>query len=111
MDPCQFFKCLADDTRLQSLLLIALEGETCVCDLMFALQQDQPKISRHLAALRKCQIVSDTRRGKWVFYDLSPTLPDWAKDVINNTARTNPAYLQDALKRLRAERTDSTNCC
>ncbi|NVK54680.1 MAG: metalloregulator ArsR/SmtB family transcription factor [Alteromonadaceae bacterium] len=111
MNPCQFFKCLADETRLQSVLLMALEGEICVCDLMTALQQDQPKISRHLAALRKCHIVTDTRRGKWVFYALSATLPVWVKDVINTSAQANPAYLQEALKRLRAARSDSSNCC
>ena len=53
MNPCKFFKCLADDTRLKSLMLIATVKEACVCDLMAALELDQPKISRHLAELRK----------------------------------------------------------
>jgi ArsR family transcriptional regulator, arsenate/arsenite/antimonite-responsive transcriptional repressor len=63
MDPCTFFKCLADDTRLKSVLLIAKINEACVCDLMEALELDQPKTSRHLAQLRKCGILADERRG------------------------------------------------
>jgi hypothetical protein len=32
MPPCSFLKCLADDTRLKSLLLIAQAKEACVCN-------------------------------------------------------------------------------
>ncbi len=47
-----FFKALADETRLRSLLLILQQGELCVCELTEALALSQPKISRHLAQLR-----------------------------------------------------------
>ncbi|MEO9274926.1 metalloregulator ArsR/SmtB family transcription factor [Marinomonas sp. 5E14-1] len=53
MDPSLFFKALADDTRLRCLLLIKQFTELCVCELMEALNETQPKISRHLAQLRK----------------------------------------------------------
>lgn len=111
MNPCHFFKCLADDTRLKSLLLIAKTGEACVCDLMVALQLDQPKISRHLAQLRKCGILLDERRGKWVFYKLHPSLPAWANEVINNTKTHNLTYFDEALSRLVSSKATSLNCC
>jgi ArsR family transcriptional regulator len=111
MDPCTFFKCLADDTRLKSLLLIVTTGEACVCDLMQALELDQPKTSRHLAQLRKCGILIDERRGKWVFYKLSPQLPHWAKDVISNAAQHNPKYFDSALQKLLASQSSSQSCC
>ena len=57
MEPVQFYKCLADETRLKSLLLIEKEQELCVCELMAALEESQPKISRHLAQLRKCGLL------------------------------------------------------
>ncbi|WP_219013294.1 ArsR family transcriptional regulator, partial [Shewanella algae] len=41
-----FFKALADETRLRSLLLILQQGELCVCELTEALALSQPKISR-----------------------------------------------------------------
>jgi len=98
MNPCTFFKCLADDTRLKSILLIAKTKEACVCDLMTALELDQPKTSRHLAQLRKCGILIDERRGKWVFYKLHPDLPQWASKVIFETLAQNESYLSSALK-------------
>jgi ArsR family transcriptional regulator len=111
MDPCTFFKCLADDTRLKSLLLIVKSGEACVCDLMEALQLDQPKTSRHLAQLRKCGILVDERRGKWVFYKLHPSLPAWALDVILSTAEHNTAYFEHALAKLETSQSSVLSCC
>jgi biotin operon repressor len=70
-----FFPALADPTRLRCLLLLATEGELCVCELTHALNESQPKISRHLAMLREAGIVSDRREGLWVHYRLSPDLP------------------------------------
>lgn len=111
MNPLQFFKCLSDDTRLKSLLLISEIGETCVCDLMEALELDQPKTSRHLAELRKCGILQDQRRGKWVYYRLHPALPDWAKSVINHTAVHNLSYFQQASLKLKACQSAKDYCC
>lgn len=111
MDPCTFFKCLADETRLKSLLLIARASEACVCDLMSALELDQPKTSRHLAQLRKCEILVDERRGKWVFYKLHPELPEWAKNVIVDAAKNNKHYFESALMKLIASQSSSINCC
>ncbi len=46
------FKALADRTRLRLLNLIG-EDEVCVCFFVEVLNNNQPKISRHLAYLRK----------------------------------------------------------
>ena len=81
-DPVTFFKCLSDDTRLKSLLLLQLKKELCVCDLMEALQESQPKVSRHLADLRVSGLVLDERRGKWVYYRINKELPAWALKVL-----------------------------
>jgi len=101
MDPLIFYKSLADDTRLKSLLLIAHEGELCVCELMAALEQSQPKISRHLAQLRQNQLLVDRRQGQWVFYRLHPALPAWALGVLNETALANGAYLRESMVKLK----------
>lgn len=111
MNPCKFYKCLADDTRLKSLLLISQAGEACVCDLMAALELDQPKTSRHLAELRKCGILADERRGKWVYYKLHPELANWAKNVIHETAALNLDYYQDALNKLQSCTAATDHCC
>ena len=111
MDPCTFFKCLADDTRLKSVLLIAKINEACVCDLMEALELDQPKTSRHLAQLRKCGILADERRGKWVYYKLHHALPQWAREVILSAAAHNDNYFSSPLKKLIASQSSTNSCC
>ena len=100
MNPVLFYKCLADETRLGCLLLIAHEGELCVCELMAALHDSQPKISRHLAQLRKCGLLQDRRQGQWVFYRLDPALPEWAQSVLQQTLQAEPAFIRDNLLRL-----------
>ena len=100
MDPLTFYKCLADDTRLKSLLLITQKNELCVCDLVTALELSQPKVSRHLAELRKCGILLDERRGKWVYYSLNPALPAWATQALQQTAAEAGDYIESNLKAL-----------
>jgi ArsR family transcriptional regulator, arsenate/arsenite/antimonite-responsive transcriptional repressor len=81
----QFFQLLSDNTRLRSLVLLQQEGELCVCELVHALGVIQPKVSRHLAALRYCGVVTDRRSGRWVYYRIDADLPAWARQVIEVT--------------------------
>lgn len=113
LSPLVFYKALADDTRLKSLLLISQQQELCVCELMSALALSQPKISRHLAQLRKANILQDRRSGQWVFYSLHPQLPAWAHTVLRQTLLANQAYLAGCQQHLTlvAERPDSQSCC
>ena len=100
MEALSFFKCLSDQTRLTCLMLIQQEGELCVCELMEALQESQPKISRHLAQLRRFDLLSDRRQGQWVFYSINPSLPAWAKDILKTTSRSNAAFIEKGLNNL-----------
>ena len=61
------FKALADNTRLRLINLIG-DDEVCVCFFVEVLKINQPKISRHLAYLRRAGVVSARRDGKWIHY-------------------------------------------
>lgn len=100
--PVAVFKCLADETRLRVMLLIAREGELCVCELTCALAASQPKISRHLAALRQCGLLQDRRQGQWVYYSLSKGLPEWVMQVMGATLQANAHWLDANLRQLNA---------
>lgn len=63
LTPLQLFKNLSDETRLGIVLLLKEMGELCVCDLCAALDQSQPKISRHLAMLRGKRIIAGSQAG------------------------------------------------
>jgi ArsR family transcriptional regulator len=82
MEPDHFFSILSDPTRLRALMLIQAEGELCVCEITFALDESQPKISRHLALMREAGIVEARREGTWMHYRINPGLPAWSKKVI-----------------------------
>lgn len=114
MDSVQFFKCLADETRLKCMLLIEQEQELCVCELMVALEDSQPKISRHLALLRKCGLLQDRRQGQWVFYRIDPRLPQWCLDILLSTSEANSIMLQnnlDNLKKMGDSRPERIGVC
>lgn len=87
MTPEILLKLLSDQTRLRSLMLLMQEGELCVCELTYALDLIQPKISRHLAALRDMQVVIDKRAGQWVYYYINPELPTWANELLQATLK------------------------
>jgi ArsR family transcriptional regulator len=59
--------------------------EVCVCFFVEILKTNQPKISRHLAYLRKAGIVGARREGPWMHYRIvEPTDPD-ATQVLKDT--------------------------
>ena len=85
MKPESLFGILSDPTRLRTLMLIQAEGEVCVCELTFTLNESQPKISRHLALMREAGIVESRREGTWMHYRINPLLPDWAREAIRHS--------------------------
>ena len=98
--PPEVFKCLADETRARAILLISDQGELCVCELMCALNDSQPKISRHLAQLRSNGLLLDRRQGQWVYYRLNPDLPGWVHEILQVTFEANADWLKDNTARL-----------
>jgi ArsR family transcriptional regulator len=68
--PDQLFKALSDETRLRILNLLA-QREHCVCEFQAILRIPQPRISRHLAYLRRTGLVEVNKCGRWVTYSLA----------------------------------------
>jgi len=113
LSPPELFNCLSDATRARIALLVLREGELCVCELTCALDQSQPKISRHLAQLRNCGLLLDRRQGQWVYYRLNPGLPQWISQVMQTTLQANQKWLHDDSLRLDAmgDRPQRNNAC
>lgn len=91
-----FFMALADKTRLRLLNLIR-DDEVCVCFFVEALNESQPKISRHLAYLRKAGLVSARREGKWMHYKTIFPKNPYLRDVLESTL--NSLVAQNELQR------------
>lgn len=68
----EFFKLLADETRLKILTLLNQRGELNVQSLCRMLDQTQPAVSHHLALLRVAGLIELRREGKHNFYHIIP---------------------------------------
>lgn len=100
------FRALADRTRLRLLNLIA-DKEICVCYFVEILKISQPKISRHLAYLRRAGIVAARRQGRWMHYRLVAPGDVVASAILKETLahlRQTPD-MQGDLRKL------ETSCC
>lgn len=100
LDPVRLFKCLGDETRLMLMLLVLREQELCVCEMTHAIEESQPKVSRHLAQLRRCGLLNDRREGQWVYYGLEPSLPAWAMMTLEAAAEGHCSRLEQLRERL-----------
>ncbi len=81
-----FFRALADRTRLRLLNLMRTE-EVCVCFFVEILKTNQPKISRHLAYLRRAGIVDARREGSWMHYRIVQPPDAEAARVLTETLK------------------------
>ena len=95
------FRALADPTRLRLLNLIA-DREICVCYFVEILGLSQPKISRHLAYLRRAGIVASRRQGKWMHYRLALPKESAARGILLATLQhlSKQTEMQRDLRRL-----------
>jgi len=82
-DSEKFFQALGDRTRLRLLNIIG-EDEICVCFFVEALAESQPKISRHLAYLRRAGVVSARRQGKWIHYRVAEPPNPFAAEILRS---------------------------
>lgn len=100
-----FFSALADKTRLRLLNLIG-EEEVCVCFFVEVIGTNQPKISRHLAYLKRAGLVSMRKDWKWSHYRITPPENKYAAEVfakVREWIENDPA--------MQAERHQMFNMC
>jgi ArsR family transcriptional regulator len=94
------FKALADRTRLRLIGLLG-DQEVCVCFLVEILKTSQPKISRHLAYMRRAQIVAARREGKWMHYRLTEPPDEHAARIFREVRASlidHPEFQRDREK-------------
>ena len=101
----RFFQALGDQTRLRILNLMS-DQELCVCYFVEVIGCPQPKVSRHLAYLRKAGIVSARRDGKWMHYRIAVPPHEGAAEILHQTL----AMLKNE-KIMQADRVRLTRAC
>lgn len=94
---------IAEPTRRHVLALLAIEGELCVCEMVAALGESQPGVSRHLALLRDGGWLLARREGTFAYYRLAD-VPAWAGQIVDALARGGVAASELRLSRARLAR-------
>ena len=69
------FKALSDSTRREILELLK-EGAVSAGDIAAHFHMTAATISHHLAVLKDAELVSDEKRGKFVYYELNMSVVD-----------------------------------
>jgi ArsR family transcriptional regulator len=97
----RLFKALADPTRLRLIHLLG-DDELCVCSCVAVLNTNQPKISRHLAYLRRAGLVTARRDGKWTHYRLTQPTDNHIAIIFNElrASLANDPQMQNDKARL-----------
>lgn len=105
------FAAFSDPTRLRILHLLR-EGELCVGDLVTILDMPQPTISRHLAYLRRSQLVDTRKSGLWMYYSLAVPKAEFHRkllDCLTACFADVPELKKDARRATKLKR--SGGCC
>jgi ArsR family transcriptional regulator, arsenate/arsenite/antimonite-responsive transcriptional repressor len=79
----KFFVALSDRNRLRLINLMG-KDEVCVCFFVEILKIPQPRVSRHLAYLRRAGIVVARREGKWMHYRIVPPSDERAARIFQD---------------------------
>lgn len=101
----EFFAALADRTRLR-LLNLMRDGEVCVCFFAETLGTNNPKISRHLAYLKRAGLVKARRDGKWMHYSLDPPRDTHAAELFDSLLKT-----LESDEQMKADRASLVDVC
>jgi ArsR family transcriptional regulator, arsenate/arsenite/antimonite-responsive transcriptional repressor len=105
------FRAFSDPTRLRILNLLR-GGELCVCDLVRVIDVPQPKISRHLAYLRRAGLVVARKDGLWMYYELARSKNAFHQKLLECLSCCFPDVPELArdVKRL-GEKANRSRCC
>ena len=105
------FRAFSDRTRLRILHLLQ-HGELCVGDIVESLRAPQPRISRHLAYLRKANLVLVRKSGQWSHYSLAPAKSAFHRKLLECLGKCFgevPEIKADAVRA--AKLRESGGCC
>lgn len=90
----ELFRALSHPVRIRVVELLQ-DGPRPVHELLHEVGVDASSLTQQLAALRRCGIVSSSREGPAVFYELSTTAVADLMDVARQTMSAMPGERQD----------------
>ncbi len=106
------FQAFCHRLRLRILHLLH-NGEMCVGNIVEILQAPQPKVSRHLAVLKKAKLVTVRREGQWIHYALAPVQSTFHQKLLECAANCfhEVTEVRGDKERIEAIRSLDHGCC
>jgi len=101
-------KAMSDQNRLR--ILIALSSQpACVCELVWALDINQPNLSHHLRILEDAGLIEGKRNGNWMEYRLSikPSLKVLIESILESVKNDSQIKMDIS----RAEKSNRLEIC
>ena len=79
----ELLRAVADPTRLHMLaILVDARSPVCICDLTATFRLSQPTISHHMGKLKRAGLVSSTKAGIWVYYEVRPEVRPTVRSIL-----------------------------
>lgn len=63
-------KALSDPNRIKILQMLSENEELCACKILERFEITQPTLSHHMKSLCEAGLVTSSRVGKWMYYEL-----------------------------------------
>ena len=83
----KILKALADESRIRVLALLKERDGLCVCEITDIIGLSQPTISSHLKKLQDAEIITYSKDGLWVNYNLDENMEKEVKQLLGAIVR------------------------
>jgi len=80
----KILKALSDEGRVRIMSLLDKKKDLCVCEIKELIGLSQPTISSHLKKLENSGLITYSKDGKWINYNLNPGLDNNTKRLIKD---------------------------
>ena len=83
----KILKALADESRIRIVALLKERNVLCVCEITEIIGLSQPTISSHLKKLQDAEVITYSKDGLWVNYNLDENMEKEVKQLLGAVVR------------------------
>jgi ArsR family transcriptional regulator, arsenate/arsenite/antimonite-responsive transcriptional repressor len=83
----KILKALADESRLRIVALLKERNCLCVCEITEIIGLSQPTISSHLKKLQDAEVITCSKDGLWVNYNLDDNMEKEVKKLLESAVQ------------------------
>jgi ArsR family transcriptional regulator, arsenate/arsenite/antimonite-responsive transcriptional repressor len=80
----KILKAISDEGRMRIIILLSRKKDLCVCEIREIIGLSQSTISSHLKKLENSGLVTFSKDGKWINYNIDPDLDAEIKKLLED---------------------------